>query len=178
MKIRDLIAIGLVLIILYLLLFPVEKEKILTEVKIDTITVTKEIVKTNISYHTDTIIIPGDTVFIPSESYEELLVQFNQLAKDYSVRNIYKDTIQIDTIGFIYLQDTIQYNLIKSRSYKYDYTRFHYTLPETKNNLYIGISGNNNFAGVGLTIKSKKENLYSLHYNTNSTFTFSLHKKL
>lgn len=122
-------------------------------------------------YNTDTITRPGDTVFIPSSDYSKLKLQYEELALLYKTRNIYYDSIPIDTFGYVYLLDTLQYNKFESRQFTLDYSIPIITnseVSEPSHLFYIG--GGASFGDkkinqvqLGLLYKPKKNNVFGIH---------------
>jgi hypothetical protein len=138
-------------------------------------TVWKNVVKTQVKkvpfIVRDTVPLPGDSIFIPDANYVNLKLQFENLAKNYGVRNIYRDSVQVDTLGFIVITDTLQYNALKSRFYQHNYkipTITGYVQQEQRRQLYIGggISINKSLElanlQVGLLYKTKKDQIYGI----------------
>jgi hypothetical protein len=119
----------------------------------------------------DTISLPGDTVFVPDSSYNKLKSQYLKLANNYGARNIYRDSLQLDNLGYVIVTDTVQYNLLKSRSYLRNYkipTVTGYVKQEQRRQLYIGggISINKSLElanlQVGLLYKNKKDQIFGV----------------
>lgn len=144
------------------------------EIKYDT--VWKEVVKFQTKkikiLERDTTFLPGDSIFIPDAKYDKLKLQYELLAKNYGIRNIYRDSVQLDTLGFIVVTDTIQYNTVASRSYLHNYklpTVIATVLPQPRRQLYIGggisIDNGLNLSNlqVGLLYKNRKDQIYGLH---------------
>jgi hypothetical protein len=163
------------------------------EVVYDTIwkTVTKTETKRVPLILRDTTFLPGDSVFVPDTNYDKLKIQYELLAKNYGTRNIYRDSVQLDTLGFIVVTDTIQYNNIKTRLYKHNYklpTVVATVLPQPRRQLYIGggISIDNGLGlsnlQTGLLYKNKKDQIYGLHtgisQNLQPYFGFSMYWKI
>lgn len=113
-----------------------------------------------------------DTLIVPEPMYEPLKEQFEELRDGFVKRRIYKDTLVLDSIGHVYITDSVRYNKLEGRSLKY-----HYNLPvvkETttitkyaapKRQLYVGggISANKtNVASVhaGLLYKDRKDRVF------------------
>jgi hypothetical protein len=138
-------------------------------------TVWKHVLKTEVKrvpvLVRDTITKPGDTVFVPDTNYDNLKLQYTNLAKSYGTRNLYRDSIQLDTLGYLVVIDTLQYNLLKSRVYQHNYklpTVTGYVQQEQRRQLYIGggISINKSLElanlQVGLLYKTKKDQIYGV----------------
>lgn len=83
----------------------------------------------NYVYYRDTtrtkpILIKGgrDTIFentveyVPSENYNELVEQFTELKQILLSRNIYLDSIHLDSLGWVKVTDTVQKNALLGRS--------------------------------------------------------------
>jgi hypothetical protein len=118
--------------------------------------------------------------FIPDTSYETLKEQFLKLSKDYTTRNIYKDTLALDSIGFVYVNDSVQFNTLSKRNYTYSYklpivtkttTITNYAKPVRQ--FYAGLGINSlgvNSINAGLMYKSRRDQLYgfTLGVNNNS----------
>lgn len=128
----------------------------------------------------DTMRLPGDSVFIADSCYEELKLQFESLAASYSVRNIYRDTLLLDTFGYVLLHDTIQYNRLKQHQYQISYSipvvtkTVTVTLPP-KQQLYLGggLSVNTLLRGMnmhaGFLYKTKQDHIYGAQLLTDGT---------
>ena len=124
--------------------------------------------------------ITKDERFIPDTSYETLKAQFVKLSKDYTARNIYKDTLVLDSIGFVHVTDSVQFNTLLNRNYTYSYklpivtkttTITNYAKPVRQ--LYAGLGINSlgvNSIYTGLMYKSRRDQLYgfTLGVNNNS----------
>ncbi len=145
-----------------------------TEIVYDTIW--KDVVKTEYKrlrvLVRDTTFLPGDTVFKPDTNYDVLKLQYQTLAKNYATRNIYRDSVQLDTLGFIVITDTLQYNSVKSRLYEHNYklpTVVGFVQTPPRRQLYIGggLSINNSLElaniQAGLLYKNKKDQIYGIH---------------
>jgi hypothetical protein len=113
---------------------------------------------------------PNEDKYVASDSYDSLLTKFNTLVKELTARKFYKDSLQLDSIGYIVVKDTVQFNSLQKRSYDYFYKIPHITEKITiteyappKIQMYFG--GDINTAGlsVGLMYKSKKDRLIGLN---------------
>lgn len=111
--------------------------------------------------------------YLPSEDYVELRAQYLKLKDDYLNKNIFKDSITIDSLGTLALTDTVTKNKITGRSYAYNFTypliTNTITMPyKPKNQVYIGgmISGNKdnfiNQVDAGLLFKNKKDQIFGI----------------
>ena len=128
----------------------------------------------------DTVALPGDTVFIPDSNYDKLKLQYELLAKNYATRNIYRDSVQLDTLGFIVLTDTLQYNKVQSRFYEHNYklpTVIGYVQTQPRRQLYIGggisIDKSLEIANIqtGLLYKNKKDQIFGIHTGISQNLT-------
>jgi hypothetical protein len=148
-------------------------------------------------HDTSYVILDTDTLLMADSNYDILKDRFEKLVTEYTASNRYKDTIKIDTFGYIVITDTVQFNKLKLREYKYDYTitsvnttkEIHHA---SKRQLYFGgnIMLNNNKAfesiNTGLIYKSKKDQLYmfnvgmgldgNLNYNLGTYFKLKFKK--
>ena len=118
--------------------------------------------------------------YIADTSYPKLKAQYDALVVAYLAKNIYADTLKLDTLGYVAIADTLQKNELQNRSYKYNYKipTIHTTTTITKyaplkSQLYIGggVIGNK-ASGVtnlnaGLLLKTKKDQIYSVIVGTN-----------
>jgi hypothetical protein len=63
-----------------------------------------------------------DTIFentveyIPSENYNDLVQQFTELKQTLLSRNIYLDSIHLDSLGWVKITDTVQKNMLIGRN--------------------------------------------------------------
>ena len=153
---------------------PCPDPKPYTEVIVDTQYVYRDtvIIKYVTLIKRDTIPLPGDTVFLPDSCYDSLKLQFESLARNYVARNIYRDTLTLDSIGHVILYDTIQYNRLRQHTYKLSYVIPTITktvaLPP-KRQLYAGGGLSVNTAlddlsiQAGLMYKNKKDQMYGVY---------------
>jgi hypothetical protein len=119
----------------------------------------------------DTVERPGDIIFIADSNYATLKKQYEELAQLYKMRNIYVDSIPIDSLGQIKIIDTLQYNKIDSRKYFLNYSLPVITnkeVSEPKHLFYMG--GGLSLAEsklrqvqVSLLYKPKKKNVFGIH---------------
>jgi hypothetical protein len=169
-------------------------------VKIDTVykNVNRIETKTLTVYKTVTKRLAGDTVFVPDTNYNKLKEQYILLSKSYASRNLYIDTVKIDSIGILVVNDTIQYNAIRKRTYKHDYkiptiTKTIIKKADPTRQLYLGMQLSVepkplNYANAqfGLLYKDKKDRMFGVHaglsqsqipYVGLSTYILLNHKK-
>lgn len=134
-------------------------------------TVTKTEIKKIQLIKRDTTYLPGDSIFVADLNCDKLKLQYEFLAKRYGLKNIYRDSVQVDTFGFIVVTDTLQYNALKSRAYQHNYklpTVTGYVQQEQRRQLYVGggISINKGLElanlQVGLLYKNKKDQIFGL----------------
>lgn len=117
--------------------------------------------------------------YIADTNYPKLKVQYDAIVKDHLARNAYTDTLEIDSIGWIAVADTVKKNKIEHRSYKWNYkipvitntiTIQNYEKP--KNQFYIGggidvnkgITVNN--VHIGGLLKTKKDHILGITIGT------------
>jgi hypothetical protein len=147
------------------------------EVVIDTQYLLKDtvIIKYVTQIKRDTIPLPGDTVFLPDSCYDSLKLQFESLAKNYVARNIYRDTLLLDSFGHVIVYDTIQYNRLKQHTYMLSYViptiTKTVTLPPKKQvyaggGLSVNTALNDLSLQGGLLYKNKREQIYGLYILT------------
>ena len=125
--------------------------------------------------HRDTTYIPEDPIYMfDTVDCKAARQTFNKLVKKYTTRNMYIDTILIDTFGKIYVYDTVQFNQLGNRGIVKNYTIPVYTkyikVPEEpKRQIYVGggLDGtyinkqvNLNMVEAGLIYKNKKDQMY------------------
>lgn len=113
--------------------------------------------------------------YIPDTNYPKLKAQYETLVALFLSKNIYRDTVMIDSIGYVTITDTVQHNLLNNRSFTYSYKIPEVTetitiiKPEVKKTeLYIG-GGINTFKvfvpfslETGLMLKTRRDHLYGL----------------
>lgn len=121
--------------------------------------------------------VPG-TNYVPDPEYKKLVLQYQDLVKKYIAKNIHKDSIKIDSIGYVNIEDTVSHNLIKGRktSYNLKYPIITNTItlpPIRKNQLYYG--GGVEYKpmvgeeiNLGLLLKTKSDQIYSIYGGVDS----------
>jgi hypothetical protein len=125
----------------------------------------------------DTIETPPE--YIADTNYPKLLAQYNELLSKYMALVEFKDTIRLDTIGYVAITDTVNQNNIKGRSVRSNYkiptitntvTIQHYEKPKAQMFFGGGIDLNPSFVPVGahggLLLKTKKDLLLGLQVGT------------
>lgn len=122
--------------------------------------------RTRIEYDIDTITTPIDTIAI---------------LKDYYSQYVYSDTVQVDSFGYIVINDTISKNKIYSRQTEQNLlipiTTITNTIYENKREFYIGLDagvttkGEVNFVGTDILFKTKKRQIYGVGIGLDRNFT-------
>ena len=125
----------------------------------------------------DTIATPPE--YIADTNYPKLLAQYNDLLSKYMALVEFKDTIRIDTLGYVAITDTVNQNSLKGRSVRTNYkiptitntvTIQHYEKPKTQMFFGGGINGNQTLgitgASAGVLLKNKKDHIYGLNIGT------------
>ena len=125
--------------------------------------------------------------YLPDPNYDKLVLQYQELVKLHLAKNIQKDSVQIDSIGFVKVTDTVQNNIVQNRKWEYNikYPIIKETIiepPKKINQLYIGggLQGNQyniiNSINGGILYKNKKDQMYGLSVgiNTNGQVVYGL----
>lgn len=139
-------------------------------VKTDTVwKVTKDTVfKTVNAVKTEYISIDKEE-YKPGESIDTCKTRFNNLLKEHLVRTVYSDTLKLDSLGTIVIQDTVWLNkLYGKREYIKDYKIPFVTKTITKKEdprrqMYIGgnaFIGGSGLLTPGLIYKDRKDRVY------------------
>lgn len=116
--------------------------------------------------------------YLPDTNCIRLKKQYTDLLDLYFRQNVYKDTLKIDSTGFVYVTDTLARNKISNRKFNYNLTypiiTKTITLPPiSRNQLYIGGSLQGNLTNpvsqvnAGLMLKNKKDQLYGVSAGMN-----------
>ena len=126
----------------------------------------------------DTIATPPE--YIADTNYPKLLAQYNDLLSKYMALVEFKDTIRIDTLGYVAITDTVNQNSLKGRSVRTNYKIPTITITNTITNyappkamLFFGggVQGNQTLgvtgANLGILYKSKKDKIVG--FNVGST---------
>lgn len=109
--------------------------------------------------------------YLPDTNYSKLVVQYQKLVSSFLSSNVSYDSIKVDSIGHIYITDTVSRNAIIGRSthynLKYPIITNTIIVPESKKTQwYIGgaIQGEQgdliDQINAGLLIKNKKDQIY------------------
>ena len=125
--------------------------------------------------------------YLPDPNYDKLVLQYQELVKLHLSKNVQKDSVKIDSIGFVRVTDTVQNNIVQNRKWEYNikYPIIKETViqpPKKVNQLYIGggLQGNQyniiNSINGGILYKNKKDQLYglSIGVNTNGQVVYGL----
>ena len=117
--------------------------------------------------------------YLPDPNYDKLVLQYQELVKLHLSKNVQKDSVQIDSIGFIKVTDTVQNNVVQNRKWEYNikYPIIKETVIQPSkrvNQLYIGggLQGNQyniiNSVNGGILYKNKKDQIYGLSVGINT----------
>ena len=117
--------------------------------------------------------------YLPDPNYDKLVLQYQELVKLHLAKNIQKDSVKIDSIGFVKVTDTVQNNIVQNRKWEYNikYPIIKETIIEPSkkvNQLYIGggLQGNQyniiNSINGGILYKNKKDQIYGLSVGINT----------
>jgi hypothetical protein len=113
--------------------------------------------------------------YIADTNYSTLKLQYEALVSAFLDKNIYADTVKLDTLGYVAVADTVYKNEIYNRSYRYSYKIPTVTVTSTitkyapaKGSLFIGggITGNSNQVNSlhgGFLYKSKKDKVFGVN---------------
>ena len=132
-------------------------------------------------FKTETYTVPVDrwnTEYLPDTNYDKLIKQYEDLVRELLAKNISSDSIKIDSIGHVYIIDTVSKNMITGRSTRYNlkYPIITNTVivPEKKKiQLYVGggiqgqKSGIINQINANLLLKTKKDHIYGGSFGVN-----------
>lgn len=119
--------------------------------------------------------------YIADTNYAALKVQYEKLLGMFLARNVYVDSLKLDSVGYVVVSDTVHSNKLDNRGYKYHYKipTIHTTTTITKyaplkNQLYAGggIGGNKTLGvtnlNAGVLLKTKSDQIYSVTVGTNT----------
>ena len=155
------------------------------QIKADTVTLHDTTWQTHDSLIIKKLIIKNtihDTLppeYIADTNYPKLKAQYDALVIAYLVKNIYADTVKLDTLGYVAVADTVHKNELLGRSYKYNYKIPTVTVTNTitkqappKGALFMGGGVTGNKIGLdvlhgGLLYKSKQDKLFGLNIGIN-----------
>lgn len=145
-------------------------EYILLSRKIDTIWLVKDSI---IPVYTP---VPGDVVHVPVP----VDVDTTAILKKYFAKNVYNDTIVLDSVGYVNIRDTISQNYIWSREVNYNYripTVYEMVIVEDKPRGQFYLGGGMNFdktdfingAYAGALFKTKTDKVFGLNIGATTT---------
>lgn len=113
--------------------------------------------------------------YIADTNYPRLKAQYDELVKLFLSKNIFADTVKLDTLGYVAIADTVQENKLQNRGVHYNYKIPTITEKITitkqapkKNQLYIGAGVNTSKAlmpqsvEAGLILKTKRDQIYGV----------------
>ena len=116
-----------------------------------------------------------ETEYILSEIDSDISERFDTLVELYSMKNIYRDSVKIDTFGYVNITDTVQKNKLLGRSFTTNIVIPEKTVTITKTiypkptrQFYIGggISGNKvspiNSVNGGLLYKDRRDRMFGI----------------
>ena len=120
---------------------------------------------------------PGKDIYHDTTIYVQIPMSIDTLAiiKDYFAKNVYNDTLKLDdSLGFVFIQDTISQNKIAHRTFKANVkerviNETIYLKEPAKRQLYYGFEGTFDkidlFKGVGggILYKTKSDKIYKFN---------------
>lgn len=136
--------------------------------------------------------------YLPDTNYAVLIAQYSALVEKFLASNIYKDKIQIDSIGHIFITDTVSNNLLIGKSVIWDIkypviTNVVTLKAPLHNQIYVGggIGASQgaivNQINAGALFKNKKDQIFGVsaginsqgntQYGVNFYYKISLRKK-
>lgn len=126
-----------------------------------------------------------NTEYLPDTNYSKLLKQYEELVRKFLAINIEKDSVKIDSIGHIYITDSISSNLVKNRlitwNLKYPQITTTIIIPEPKKvHYYLGgyVQGEKgdliDEIGTQLLIKNKREQVFGVSVGVNSSWDLQI----
>jgi hypothetical protein len=144
----------------------------------------KEIVKTTIKYIPVNKEIP---VYIPKWKEKIVIdidtflvnVDTNAILSDYYAKYYFVDTLSLDTLGYVLVEDTVTQNKIASRKVNYKVNIPKITIEKTiyvnEREFYygLGLAGNPkqlNYLGAEMLYRTKKKQAYGLGVGVNQNF--------
>lgn len=116
--------------------------------------------------------------YLPDPEYPKLKAQYEELAKNYLAKRVYKDSVAVGKFGYIHVVDTVKENKLLTRKFQENYkipvvketmTITKYEDPKRQVYLGGGISGNQtigpNQVHGGLLLKNKKDQIFGVQVN-------------
>lgn len=155
----------------------------------DTVLVVKESFTTTKPQVVETILAHDSIItkeYVPDTNYAKLVLQYQEVVNQLLAKNIQKDSVAIDSVGYVKITDTVQKNLVIGRSVQtkisYPIIRETITLPAKKTNqLYVGGAilaspAPNAIMGSAL-LKTRNDFLFggSLSINTYGDLQYGVH---
>jgi hypothetical protein len=175
----------LVIVLLIILLLQRCDNPVVVEqpsIKRDTVWIHKDSTITRQPQIIKTITVPVEqwnTEYLPdTSSISKLIAQYNELANKFLALNISQDSIVVDSIGKVFITDTVTTNIIKNRKLTYDF-KFPIitntiTIPEPKRTQWYaggtiqGEQGNLiSQINANLLIKNKRDQMFGGHVGLN-----------
>lgn len=119
--------------------------------------------------------------YIADTNYAVLKMQYEKLLGLFLARNVYVDSLKLDSVGYVVVSDTVHSNKLDNRGYYYNYkiptihtttTITKYAPPKTQMYAGGGIGGNKTLGvtslNAGLLLKTKSDQIYSVTVGTNT----------
>jgi hypothetical protein len=179
-----IIAVLLVIIFLQRACTPQVTPEVIPQVTYDTILkhdTSVVVKKMKITSH-DTTYIPEDPIYMLDTSCDLVKERFQKVVKAHTTKNMYIDTILIDSFGKVFIYDTVQFNTLGARKIAKNYaipiiTKTITTIIPPKRQLYIGggLDGtyinkqvNLTMVQAGVMYKNKKDQIYGVNAQIDS----------
>lgn len=179
---KNLITLAIILALLSIIVVQKACKPSVEKPKADTVKIVKTVY---ITIH-DTIktspkiitkILPGKQLppqYIPDTNYAKLKAQFQKLVAAHLTKNVYTDTLKLDSLGTVTINDTTQFNKLGRRGYLVDLkipkqiVNNYITTPQKPvRQVYfgVGVTSTTTVSNVGLRgsllYKDKKDNMFS-----------------
>ena len=142
-------------------------------------TITKPTVTNTVPYTVN--IDHWNTQYLPdTSSIAKLAKQYEDLVRQFLATNVQKDSVKIDSIGHVYITDSVSSNLVKNRlvtwNLKYPSITTTITVPAPKKvEWYGGVYGEGRRGnmlseiGLGLLVKNKRDQVFGIHAGINNS---------
>lgn len=142
----------------------------ITNTYVDSTIITKPVIRESVPYEFNT----STVEYLPDTALIRMVKELKQML---SQKNIYRDTVRVDTFGTATIDETIENNKIAQRKIKYDLIIPTKTVSivkeipqKIKNQWFIGGGIGGNAVGIdinaGLGLQNKKGQLYELKGRT------------